>query len=277
MLKKLTAVTAAAALSLGLVACSGESADTEAAGDTKTIRVATSPGPYSELFTDGVAPILEKEGYNVEFQSFTDLNQADAALAEDQADLNVDQHSAWIKVFNEEKGANLTSITEVPTVPAGLYSDKHTDINEVADGQSVAIPQDGSNKSRAIHVLVDAGWITLNDAADDTLLSEADIKDNVHNLEIIPMDSANMSRSLPDLDWAVIPGSMSYAAGLDPKLQVFQETLRPELILVATTTEDKKDSEWAKAVADAYRSEEFKEYFDANNENNYWFLPESLQ
>lgn len=277
MLKKLTAAAAAAALSVGLVACSGESADTEAAGDTKTIRVATSPGPYSELFTDGVAPILEKDGYTVEFTSFTDLTQADTALAEDQADLNVDQHSAWIEVFNEEKNANLTSITEVPTVPAGLYSDKYTDINEVADGQKVGIPQDGSNKSRALHLLVDAGWITLNDNADDTLLSEADIKDNVHNLEILPMDSANLSRSLPDLDWAVIPGSMSYAAGLDPKLQVFQETLRPELILVATTTEDKKDSEWAKAVADAYRSEEFKEYFDANNENDYWFLPESLQ
>lgn len=277
MLKKLTAAAAAAALSVGLVACSGESADTEAAGDTKTIRVATSPGPYSELFTDGVAPILEKDGYTVEFTSFTDLTQADTALAEDQADLNVDQHSAWIEVFNEEKNANLTSITEVPTVPAGLYSDKYTDINEVADGQKVGIPQDGSNKSRALHLLVDAGWITLNDNADDTLLSEADIKDNVHNLEILPMDSANLSRSLPDLDWAVIPGSMSYSAGLDPKLQVFQENLRPELILVATTTEDKKDSEWAKAVADAYRSEEFKEYFDANNENDYWFLPESLQ
>ena len=91
------------------------------------------------------------------------------------------------------------------------------------------------------------------------------------------MDSANLSRSLPDLDWAVIPGSMSYSAGLDPKLQVFQENLRPELILVAVTTEDKVDEPWAKAVAEAYRSDEFKEYFDANNENNYWFLPESLQ
>lgn len=278
MLKKLTAAAAAAALSVGLVACSGESADTgAAAGDTTTIRVATSPGPYSELFTDAVAPILEKDGYNVEFTSFTDLTQADTALAEDQADLNVDQHSAWIEVFNKEKNANLTSITEVPTVPAGLYSEKYTDINEVADGQKVGIPLDGSNKSRALHLLVDAGWITLNDNADDTLLSEADIKDNVHNLEILPMDSANLSRSLPDLDWAVIPGSMSYSAGLDPKLQVFQENLRPELILVATTTEDKKDSEWAKAVAEAYRSDEFKEYFDAHNENNYWFLPESLQ
>lgn len=275
MFKKIAAAVAAGSLVLGLTACgSSESTD---AGDDKTIRVATSPGPYSELFQDGVAPILEEEGYTVDAQNFTDLTQADTALAEGSADLNVEQHTAWMNVFNEEKGANLTSITEVPTVPAGLYSEKHKSLDEVADGQTVGIPLDGSNKSRALHVLVDAGWITLRDDADETLLAESDIDENPHNLEIKPMDSANLSRSLPDLDWAVIPGSMSYSAKLDPNLQVFQEELRPELILVAVTTEDKKDAPWANAVAEAYRSDEFKEFFDSQNENDYWFLPDSLK
>ena len=279
MFKKIAAVTAAAALSLGLVACGSDDTATDAAGtgDTKTIRVATSPGPYSELFQEGVAPILEKDGYTLEYTNFTDLTQADTALAEGSADLNVEQHTAWMNVFNKEKGGNLVSITEVPTVPAGLYSEKHEKLEDVADGQSVGIPLDGSNKSRAIHVLVDAGWITLRDDADEALLSEADIAENPHNLDIKPMDSANLSRSLPDLDWAVIPGSMSYSAGLDPNLQRFQENLRPELILVAVTTEGKQDTPWAKAVSEAYRSEEFKEYFDSQNTNNYWFLPDSLK
>ena len=276
MLKKIAALTTVTALTLGLTACGEESSDS-AEGDSQTIRVATSPGPYSELFEDAVGPILEKDGYTVEYTSFTDLTQADIALNEGSADLNVDQHTAWMNVFNEEKGGNLASITEVPTVPAGLYSDKYTDIEEVADGQTVGIPMDGSNKSRALHLLVDAGWITLRDDADETLIAESDIAENPHNLDIKPMDSANLSRSLPDLDWAVIPGSMSYSAGLDPQLQVFQENLRPELILVAVTTQDKADEPWTEAVAEAYRSDEFKEYFDANNENNYWFLPESLQ
>ena len=279
MFKKIAAVTAAAALSLGLVACGSDDTATDAAGtgDTKTIRVATSPGPYSELFQEGVAPILEKDGYTLEYTNFTDLTQADTALDEGSADLNVEQHTAWMNVFNKEKGGNLVSITEVPTVPAGLYSEKHEKLEDVADGQSVGIPLDGSNKSRAIHVLVDAGWVTLRDDADEALLSEADIDENPHNLDIKPMDSANLSRSLPDLDWAVIPGSMSYSAGLDPNLQRFQENLRPELILVAVTTEGKQDTPWAKAVSEAYRSEEFKEYFDSQNTNNYWFLPDSLK
>lgn len=275
MFKKIAAAVAAGSLVLGLTACgSSESND---GGDDTTIRVATSPGPYSELFQEGVAPILEEEGYTVDVQNFTDLTQADTALAEGSADLNVEQHTAWMNVFNEEKGANLTSITEVPTVPAGLYSEKHKSLDEIADGQTVGIPLDGSNKSRALHVLVDAGWITLRDDADEALLAESDIAENPHNLEIKPMDSANLSRSLPDLDWAVIPGSMSYSAKLDPNLQLFQEELRPELILVAVTTEDKKDAPWAKAVADAYRSDEFKEYFDSENENDYWLLPDSLK
>lgn len=275
MFKKIAAAVAAGSLVLGLTACgSSESND---GGDDTTIRVATSPGPYSELFQEGVAPILEEEGYTVDVQNFTDLTQADTALAEGSADLNVEQHTAWMNVFNEEKGANLTSITEVPTVPAGLYSEKHKSLDEIADGQTVGIPLDGSNKSRALHVLVDAGWITLRDDADEALLAESDIAENPHNLEIKPMDSANLSRSLPDLDWAVIPGSMSYSAKLDPNLQLFQEELRPELILVAVTTEDKKDAPWAKAVAEAYRSDEFKEYFDSENENDYWLLPDSLK
>ena len=279
MFKKIAAVTAAAALSLGLVACGSDDTATDAAGTghTKTIRVATSPGPYSELFQEGVAPILEKDGYTLEYTNFTDLTQADTALDEGSADLNVEQHTAWMNVFNKEKRGNLVSITEVPTVPAGLYSEKHEKLEDVADGQSVGIPLDGSNKSRAIHVLVDAGWITLRDDADEALLSEADIDENPHNLDIKPMDSANLSRSLPDLDWAVIPGSMSYSAGLDPNLQRFQENLRPELILVAVTTEGKQDTPWAKAVSEAYRSEEFKKYFDSQNTNNYWFLPDSLK
>ena len=88
-----------------------------------------------------------------------------------------------MNVFNEEKGANLTSITEVPTVPAGLYSEKHKSLDEVADGQTVGIPLDGSNKSRALHVLVDAGWITLRDDADETLLAESDIDEVLSMLE----------------------------------------------------------------------------------------------
>lgn len=93
----------------------------------------------------------------MKYTDFSDLMQANTALAEGSVDLNVDQHSAYTKVFYEEKGADLVTFTDIPTVPAGLYSERHASLDEVSDGQSVAIPIDASNLSRALNLLKDAG------------------------------------------------------------------------------------------------------------------------
>ncbi|AKK07534.1 metal ABC transporter substrate-binding protein [Corynebacterium testudinoris] len=270
--RTLGAVAGVLALTLGLTACTGGDS-----ADDQTIRVGTSPGPYSVLFKEGIDPILTSEGWTIEYTDFSDLQQADTALQEGSVDLNVDQHTAYMDVFNREKKADLASITEVPTVPAGLYSERHDSLDQVGDGQTVGIPQDASNASRAYNILADAGWITLNPDADPALLGENDIASNPHNLDIQVMDSATIPRALTDLDWGVIPGSMSYASKVDPNLQLFQETLRPELILVAATRADQVDSEWAQAVASAYRSPEFLSFVEAENVNSYWFIPESLK
>ncbi|WP_078057138.1 MetQ/NlpA family ABC transporter substrate-binding protein [Corynebacterium provencense] len=268
-------VVTAALLTAGLLAGATACADDQNGGtDGHTVRVAASPGPYTELFRDGVAPILEDEGYTVEFQDFSELQQADIALQEGSADLNVDQHTAYMEAFNSDSGADLAALTKIPTVPAGLFSSRHTSVDQVADGQTVSIPDDTSNTSRAYRILVQAGWLTLKPGTDDTKITASDIAENPHNLKISTVDSSIIPRSLDDVDWAVIPGARSYAAGTDPKLQVLQEQLLPALILVAVTTSDKVDSDWAKAVVAAYNSDRFAEYMAGHNADNYWFVPE---
>ena len=271
-MKKIIALASAVAMSFGLVSCAGNSET-----DAKTVTVGTSPGPYSVLFKDGIQPILEKDGYTVKYTDFSDLMQANTALAEGSVDLNVDQHSAYTQVFNKEKGSDLVNFTELPTVPAGLYSQRHGSLDDVAAGQSVAIPIDASNLSRALNLLKDAGWITIKAEADPALLSVNDVDENPHELEFKPMDSAAIPRALPDVDWGVLPGSMSYASKVDPNLQLFQENLRPELILNAATTGDKVDEEWVEEVKKAYRDPEFLQFVEDQNVNNYWFIPDSLK
>ncbi|MDY5785574.1 MULTISPECIES: MetQ/NlpA family ABC transporter substrate-binding protein [unclassified Corynebacterium] len=271
-LTRSAAALSAIALVFSLSAC-GSDAET----DAKTIRVGVSPGPYSVLFQDGIDPILTEEGWNIEYTEFTDLQQADIAVQEGSVDLNVDQHTAYMNVFNREKNADLASFTEIPTVPAGLYSERHSTMDAVAEGQTVAIPQDASNTSRAYNILASAGWIEIKDGADPALLTENDIINDRYKLDIKTMDSATIPRALPDLDWAVIPGAISYSSKVDPSLQLFQETLRPELILVAATRSDEIGEEWTKAVADAYRDDSFHEFLDKENVNNYWFVPESIR
>jgi hypothetical protein len=73
---------------------------------------------------------LQNQGYKIEYQDFSVLKQADVALNEGSIDLNVDQHTAYMQVFNKEENAKLAAITEIPTVPAGpaprlQYSGRH--------------------------------------------------------------------------------------------------------------------------------------------------------
>ncbi|EEI26262.1 MetQ/NlpA family ABC transporter substrate-binding protein, partial [Corynebacterium glucuronolyticum] len=121
------------------------------------------------------------------------------------------------------------------------------------------------------------GWITIKADTDPALLSVNDVDENPHELEFKPMDSAAIPRALPDVDWGVLPGSMSYASKVDPNLQLFQENLRPELILNAATTSDKVNDEWVEEVKKAYRDPEFLHFVEDNNVNNYWFIPDSLK
>ncbi|MDN5582863.1 MAG: MetQ/NlpA family ABC transporter substrate-binding protein [Corynebacterium sp.] len=273
VLRAAGATTVAAALAMGAASCASGANDAQ----DGTIRVGTSPGPYSELFREGVVPILEDEGYEVTFDDFSELQQADVALQEGSVDLNVDQHTAYMENFNNESGADLAAITPIPTVPAGLYSSRHDNLDAVADGQSVSIPEDPSNASRAYRILGQAGWLTFADDADETNLTAADITGNPHDLDIRTLDSGLISRALDDVDWAVIPGSMSYAAGVDPDLQLLQEELLPDLELVAVVRGEDTDTDWADAVVEAYRSDEFADYLDGRGEGDYWYVPEALR
>lgn len=270
--RTLVAALLAAGLTTGLAACAD---DGGGGSDDRTIRVAASPGPYTDLFREGVAPILEDGGYTVDFKDYTELQQADIALQEGSADLNVDQHTAYMEAFNRDSGADLASLTPIPTVPAGLFSSRHKSLDDVAEGQTVSIPDDSSNTSRAYRILVQAGWLTLKPGTDDTQITGKDIADNPHNLKISTVDSSIIPRALDDVDWAVIPGSRSYAAGTDPKLQVLQEELLPDLVLVAVTQSDQVGSDWAKAVIDAYHSEEFADFLAEENKDGYWFVPDN--
>ncbi|MEI3612343.1 MetQ/NlpA family ABC transporter substrate-binding protein [Pseudogracilibacillus sp. SO30301A] len=260
---------------LFLAACgSGTTGDGE---EKTTIKVGTSPGPYSELFIDAIVPILEEEGYTVETTDFTELLQADIALDEGSIDLNVDQHTAYYENFNNEKGASLTSITPVPTVPTGIFPGRKDSLDDIEEGDVIGIPKDPSNAARAYAVLQKAGLITLEDNVELVKVTQNDIVENELNLDIQEMDSAQIPRALDDLDYGVIPGSIVYASGVDASLSLLQEDILKDLELVAVVDEKNKDTDWAQAVKAAYESDEFKAYMEEHNQDDYWFIPEEIR
>lgn len=264
-----------ALISLLLVACGGE--DSVEGEDKSTIKVGTSPGPYSELFLDAIKPILEEDGFEIETTDFTELLQADIALDEGSIDLNVDQHTAYYSNFNEEKGANLTKLTPIPTVPTGIFPGRKDNLEDIEEGDTIGIPKDPSNAARAYALLQKAGLIELDEDVELIKVTKNDIKENKHNIDIHEMDSAQIPRALDDLDYGVIPGSIVYASGLDASLSLIDEDILKELELVAVVDEKNKDTNWAKAIKEAYESDEFKAYMEEHNKDGYWFIPEEIR
>lgn len=285
---KLTAAGLAAA---ALAACGGSSAststassaaasstaaDSAAAGSAGTIRYGKSQGPYTELFEAAIVPILEKEGYTVEGTDFSELLTADIALNDGEVDVNVEQHTAYAENFNASYNGDLTPISPIPTVPAGIFSDTHTSLGEIADGAKVAVPNDASNTARAYVLLQKAGWITLDSSVDLAVVTQDDIVENPHNIEFTEMASLNIPSALQDFDYAVITGSIVYNAGIDASTALLTEDVLPQLILQVVVKKDNADTDWAKAIVAAYHSDEFKKCMDENN-NGLWYIPDELK
>lgn len=257
----------------GLIGC-GKAKEEQVDGNKKTITYGKAAGPYTILFEDAVMPILEKEGYEFKCVEFSDLLQSDMALNEGEIDMNVEQHTAYMKNFNKEQNGNLVAVTPIPTVPAGLFSSTHKALEEITENAKIAVPNDASNTSRAYAILQKAGWIKLDSNVDISAVTQDDIIENLYNLQFTEMDSANIPRSLDEFDYAVIPGSVVYSAGMDADSVLLQEDVAEHLLLQVVINEKEKDSDWAKAVVNAYGSEEFKKYMEENN-HGLWYVPNS--
>lgn len=286
MIKKRTLMALSMVSLLTLAGCgntgvatddNSSAAQTESEDTKEDITIGTSPGPYSELFMAGIVPILEDQGYTVTETVFTEVRQVDVALQEGAIDVNVDQHLAYMNNFNKEANAELVAITPIPTVPTGIHSATKGSIDEVVDGDIIAIPDDASNTARALLVLQKAGWIKLDESIEPMASTKDNIIENPYNLEIVEMSSAQIPRSLSDVSYGVIPGSILYAAGLSSNDSLLNEDILPQLVLHAIVDSGNEETDWAEAIVEAYRSDEFKAHLNEVNTDNYWFIPDELK
>ena len=281
-MKKFFALALSLILALSLTACG--SGDSPASGDTSNtgtsakteIVYGKSQGPYTELFEAAIVPILEKQGYTLKGIDFSDLLTADIALNDGDVDVNVEQHTAYAENFNASNNGDLVPISPIPTVPAGIYSETHASLDEVTDGAKIAVPNDASNTARAYVLLQKIGWITLDSSVDPSAVTQDDIVDNPKNLEFVEMKSLTIPAAIQDFDYVVITGSIVYNAGIDPSTALATEDILDHLILQVVVKEANKDADWAKAIVDAYHSDEFKAYLEENNDG-LWWVPEELQ
>jgi len=229
------------------------------AKDPKELVIGTSAGPYADQVRYGIKPILEKQGYKVKLVEFNDYIQPNFALAEGALDANIFQHIIYLTRFAEQHKLPLSELIKIPTAPIAIYSHKHKSLNEVKAGTTVALPNDPTNQARALVMLDQIGWVKLKPGIDPIKASEKDIAQNLKGIKLLPLEAAQLPRSLQDADYAFVNGNFALASGLKLKDALRTEKISPSYAnLVAVRTAD-KDKQFAKDIAAAYRSREFLE------------------
>jgi len=245
------------ALALAVVAATGVQAQAK-----KELVIGATAGPYSDQVKLGIKPILEKKGYRVRIVEFNDYVQPNFALAQGSLDANVFQHIVYLTRFATENKLAISELIKVPTAPIALYSHKHKTL-DVKEGAQVALPSDPTNAARALVVLQDIGWVKLRDGVDPIRASERDVAVNIKKLKLVPIEAAQLPRSLDDVDYAFVNGNFALASGMKITEALALEKTGPTYQnVVAIRTED-KDKPWVKDLADAYRSREFLAVTDA--------------
>lgn len=260
---------------LALVACGSDDAKKEESSDKspdkdveekKEIRIGATAGPYSDQLKEGIIPLLEAEGYKVKITEFNDYIQPNRALDENDIDVNLFQNRIYLTNFNEEHGMDLVPAYAVPTAPIALYSEKHQTLDDIKEGMKVTLPNDPTNLARSLHMMEDYGWITISEDVNPTTASEKDIVENKFNLNVVPLDPAQTPRSLGDSDFAFINGNFALASGLKLSEAVDVEKTSEDFLIYITLRKDDVDKPFAKALQDAYYSDEFLEYTNEHSE-----------
>ncbi len=252
--KNLLSIILSGALLFSLVGCQGGKSKTE----NKVVKVGVV-GESSDQWNP-VIKNLAKEGITVELVPFSDYSQPNQALADKEIDLNSFQHYAYLNKDIADRKFDLSVIGETLIAPLGVYSNKIKSVDELKNGDSIAIPSDATNGGRALKVLESAGVIKVDEAAGYTPTLD-NIVENPKNIKFVEVEAAQTPRLLEDVAAALINGGHAVDAGLNPKEdsiyleQVKEGSDNPYINVIVARTED-KDNEVYKKVVEAFRSDE---------------------
>lgn len=230
----------------------------------KTLTFGFAPGPYSDLFKLGIKPGLEKKGYKIEIKEFTDWVTPNTALANKEIDVNIFQHSRYLKKFSDDKNLKLSGILTIPTASFGIYSHriKAKTIDQlkkqIKKGDEITIPNDPTNLARALVFLRNAGIITIKADIDATKASEKDIDQNPYGLVFKPVEAAQLPRTLESVTLSIISGNYAISAGIPLSSAIARERLSQDIIItIAVRTED-LSKQFIKDITDVVQSVDFK-------------------
>lgn len=263
-------------LALSLTACGGNtnadtntdaSNDTAAStGETTTVKLGVVGSIYEDLWAPA-KEALKDEGIDLEIVQFSDYVTPNNALANGEIDLNAFQHRIYLQSEVENYGYEIQAIGNTFIIPLNLYSDKVSSVDELKNGDTVAIPDDLTNGGRALKVLESAGLITLKADAGFSPTVD-DIETYNTKIQIEELKANVIPSSLPDVTAAVVNGNYALDFGLKTEEAIYKDSVLDEeqyWNLIAARTADLKDPtkvDVYKKVVAAFQSDATEKVFN---------------
>ena len=235
------------------------------ADEDKTISVAASATPHAEIL-EQAKPLLEEKGYELEVKIFEDYIIPNEVVESGDFDANYFQHIPYLESFNEEKGTHLVDAGDIHYEPFGIYPGKKESLDDIEEGDTIAVPNDTTNEARALLLLQDNGIIKLKEGV-GLEATKNDIEENPHNVEIIELEAAQIPRVVQDMSYVVLNGNYAlqtdYSVAKDSLAyeKSDSEAAKTYVNLIAVK-EGNEDSEAIKALVEVLKSDEIKEYIN---------------
>ena len=239
-----------------------EAAPAEAKG---TITVAASPTPHAEILAEA-AKVLAKEGWELKVTEFEDYVQPNLVVDSGEIDANYFQHKPYLDNFNEENGTKLVSVAGIHYEPFGIYPGTKKSLDELADGDTIAVPNDTTNEARALLLLQDNGLIKLKDGA-GLKATVRDIEENPKNLKIEELEAAQVARVKDEVAVVVLNGNYALEAGFSvAKDAIAYEKSDSEAaktyVNIIAVKEGNENNEGIKALVAALKSDDVKKFIN---------------
>ena len=221
--------------------------------------------PHAEILAQ-VAPILAAEGWTLEVKEFQDYVQPNNVVESGEFDANYFQHIPYLENFNEEQGTHLVNAGGIHYEPFGIYPGTKSSLDDIAEGDTIAVPNDTTNEARALLLLQDNGILKLKDGAGLTA-TVLDIEENPYNVEILELEAAQVPRVKDEVAYVVLNGNYALDAGFS----VAKDSLAYEksnsdaaktYVNVIAVKEGNENSEKILALVGALKSDAIRQYIN---------------
>ena len=226
-------------------------------GDGERLSVRIAGSGESEL-QDAVATVAAEDGLDVEWVNFDDWTLPNSALVAGEVDANAFQHTAFLSAYNTANDTDLTPVFSTSISQWGVFSATKSSLDELGQGDHVAIPDDAANSGRALGILEAAGLIEVDDGA-GIFPTVDDVTENDLGLQFVPIGATTIPTQFddPSID-AVVVGTSYF----DPSQEIdaddalylddaLSDGSRPYVNAVVTRADDVDDPAWD-VLEDAY-------------------------